>query len=285
MLLHRKISEAERRFLLDGLAQGMRVDGRGCFDYRRVAFDTGTVPSATGSCRLRAGETDLIVAIKCDMAKPSRARPDAGDLRVSVDCAASVSVSLGLDGRDADDYGRQLSVILESLCAGDNVVDRGALCIVPGLFAWEVHVDVMVLASGGNLLDAATLALCAALGETVLPKVEIVEAMEEGEMVQLKVDDRPEVGTPIPLQRLPLCVTVAQVKDQFLIDVTNEEKMCADASICVVVDARKGDVIGLQKLGRGMFDVATLPSMLERCRAAAAALMQQLEREQTASMN
>lgn len=232
----------------------------------------------TASCRLRAGETDLFVGVKCDMTKPSNQRPDSGHFQISVECATSVSVTL-TDGWGADDWGRQLSVLLESLCAGNDVIDRKALCVVPGLFVWEVHVDVLVLTSGGNLLDSVSLALCAALSEALLPNVEVVEAMEEGELVQLKVDNRPEVGTPFPLRRLPLCVTVAQLQGRFLLDVTLEEELCADAMLCVVVDAKCGDTIGVHKLGRGLFDVALLPAMLERCKATAAALVQQLERE------
>ena len=34
-----------------------------------------------------------------------------------------------------------------------------------------MHVDVLVLSSGGNLLDSLALALCAVLSETLLPKV------------------------------------------------------------------------------------------------------------------
>lgn len=220
----------------------------------------------------------MLVGVKCDMTKPRPQRPDAGHFQISVECATSVSIAL-TEGWNADDWGRQLSVLLESLCAGDNVIDRRALCIVPGLFAWEVHVDVLVLTSGGNLLDSVSLALCAALGETLLPNAEVLEAMEEGEVVQLKVDDRPEAGRAFPLLRLPLCVTVAQLQGRMLLDVTAEEELCADAMLCVVVDAKRGDVLGLHKLGRGLFDVSSLPVMLEHCTATAAALMQQLERE------
>jgi len=280
MQLRESLSESERRFLLDGVTHGLRNDGRGCFDYRRISFETGTIPTSMGSCRLKAGDTDIIIGVKCEMVavKPGRARPDAGHFQIVVDVAASVSRAL-VDGFSADDWGRNLSAMLESLCAGDDVVDRKALCVSPGAFVWEVYVDVLVLASGGNLLDSVSLALCAALSETLLPKVEVEEAMEEGEPVQLKVDDRPEMGTRFPLKKTPLCVTVAQIGGQFLFDVTREEEVCADAMICIVVDAKCGDVIALHKLGRGLFDIASLPPMMERCKATAAALMQQLERE------
>lgn len=275
----RRIAESERQFLLDGVSQGLRNDGRGCFDYRRISFELGPIPSTTGSCRLRAGDTDLIVCVKCDVAKPSRHHPEQGKFQIAVECAASVSVAFSSEGGGAEDSNRRLSLLLESMCAGEGVVDRKALCVLPGVFVWDVHIDVLVLTSGGNLLDSVSLALCAALSETLLPKVEVLEAMEEGEVVQLRVDDRPEVGTPFPLRRLPLCVTVAQIQDRFLFDVTSEEELCADAMLCVVVDAKCGEIIGLHKLRRGLFDMAALPPMLQRCRATAAALMQQLDRE------
>jgi len=271
------ISVAEHKFLLDGVAQGMRNDGRGCFDYRRFSFETGPIPSAISSCRLRAGETDLIVGVKCDVAKPHPERPDRGVLQIAVECAASVSAALA-EGWGAEEWGLHLSTLLESLCAGDSAVDRRKLCILPGTFAWEVYVDVLVLTSGGNLLDSISLALCATLLETRLPRVEVKEGLEPGEGMHLQVDDRPEVGTLFPLKQLPLCVTVAQIREKFLFDVTSEEECSADAMLCVVVDARCGDVVGLHKL-RGLFDTSSLPEMLRRCRATAAALILQLERE------
>merc|ERR1712039_190187 len=145
--------------------------------------------------------------------------------------------------------------------------------------AWEVHADVLVLATGGNLLDSVSLALCAALADTLLPKIIVQDALEEGEHVQLKVDDRPEVGTPFPLRKMPICVTIAQLQDRFILDVTLEEELCADALLCVVVDGRTGDVVGMHKLGRGLFDLAALPSALEHCKATATIMMQQLKRE------
>jgi len=273
-----RISESQRQFLLDGVQQNLRSDGRGPFDYRRVIFELNAIPTCTSSCRLRAGETEVLIALKCDLVKPRWTEADAGHLQVTVDCAPSVSVALA-DSFMAEDWGRRLSVLLETLCASDSVIDRKALCLLPKVFAWEVHVDVLVLSSGGNLLDSLALALCAVLSETLLPKVEVIEAMEEGEEVQLKVDDRPEAGLRFPMKQLPLCVTVAEISGKFLMDVTSEEEMCAEAMLCVVVDGKTGDIIGLHKLGRGLFDVSALPLMLERCRATAAALAQQLERE------
>lgn len=277
-----RISEAERRFLLDGVEQGLRSDGRGPYDCRRVAFEVGTIPTATGSCRLRAGDTDLLVSVMCDVIRPHRERPNEGLFQVAVDCAASATPGMAFSEAGPHEASQQLSAVLDTMCAGPDVIDRTSLCISPGGFAWDVHVDVLVLKSGGNLLDSISLAMCLALRDTLLPKVHVVEAMEEGEQDQIRVDDRPEIGMPFPLSRLPLCVTVAQLQQRFLLDVTWEEELCADAMLCVVVDGKTGDVTGMHKLGRGLFDLAAVPAMLQRCRATAAALVRQLDLEMPA---
>eukprot|EP00913_Durusdinium_trenchii_P029577 g27722.t1 len=260
----KRISDSQRQFLLDGVQQNLRSDGRGPFDYRRVTFELNCIPSSTSSCRLRAGDTELLLALKCDLAKP-RLQPDAGHVQVTVECAPSVSVALA-DSSTAEDWGRRLS----TLCASDSVIDRKALCLLPHVFAWQVHVDVLVLSSGGNLLDSLALALGAVLSETLLPKVEVIEALEEGEEVQLKVDDRPEAGL-----RFPTLGRSNPLGNGLLYWIT-WWLAARQAMLCVVVDGKTGDIIGLHKLGRGLFDVSALPSMLERCRGTAAVLVQQL---------
>lgn len=270
-----RISDAERRFLLDGVGQGLRNDGRGCFDYRRITFETDVVPTANASCRLRAGETDLIVGVKCDLVSPNVATPSEGSFQISVECSASMLP--GIRAKEKDDISRRYSMLLDTLVAGNDVVDRKALCVLPGRFVWSAHVDVVVLTSGGNLLDALSLAVCAVLKDTTIPDVQIIEAMEEGEEVRIAVDDRPSMGKPFPLRKLALLVTVAQIGERFLMDVTNEEEGCAEATLCVAVDGSSGEVMGLHKLGRGLFDMSSVPEMLVHCKATAAALVAQLE--------
>lgn len=273
-----RISDAERQFLLDGISQERRNDGRGCYDYRGIVFEMEPLSLANTSCRFRAGETEILVAVKSDVGKLGPDK-DAGSFRINVECAASVSRTLA-DGVSAEDWGKQLSVLLESLCGGNDVIDRQDLVIVPHMYAWDVYVDVLVLASGGNVLDSISLALCAVLTEpALLPRIDAEDVVEEGERTDLKVDSLPESGTPLKLKKVPLCVTAAQIADKILFDVTAEEELCADAMLCVVVDARSGDIMGISKLGRGLYDLHTMPDMMSRCRAAAASLTEHLERE------
>ena len=58
------LSEAERTFIIHGVQDDLRADGRHRDDFRHLELETGVVSNTNGSCRLRLGETDLLVGVK-----------------------------------------------------------------------------------------------------------------------------------------------------------------------------------------------------------------------------
>ena len=74
------LSPYERDFVLDGVDQDLRVDGRGRLDHRAMILELGTTPQASGSARLRLGDTDVMVAVKADIGTPPKAYPTHGRL-------------------------------------------------------------------------------------------------------------------------------------------------------------------------------------------------------------
>ena len=61
-----RLSEEERKFVVQGVQQDVRSDGRARLDYRHVTIECGLLPQANGSARLRVvnGSTDIIGAVK-----------------------------------------------------------------------------------------------------------------------------------------------------------------------------------------------------------------------------
>jgi exosome complex RNA-binding protein Rrp42 (RNase PH superfamily) len=57
-------SAAERAWTAGGFADGVRADGRGRGDVRRVQLAVGGLPSAAGSAEVRLGGTHVIVAVQ-----------------------------------------------------------------------------------------------------------------------------------------------------------------------------------------------------------------------------
>ena len=58
------LSEAERTYVLHGVQDNLRVDGRCRDDYRHMEVETGVVSNTNGSARLRLANTDILVGIK-----------------------------------------------------------------------------------------------------------------------------------------------------------------------------------------------------------------------------
>ena len=47
------LSSFERRYIISGVEQDFRSDGRSCQDYRYFEIETGVVSNTSGSARLR----------------------------------------------------------------------------------------------------------------------------------------------------------------------------------------------------------------------------------------
>ncbi len=98
-------------------------------------------------------------------------------------------------------------VLLES-----NALPLHELGIIPGKVCWVLYIDVVVLSSGGNLLDAISLAVRAALLKTTIPKVEVVKGPSGADDdVDFEISDDPYAATPLAASLVPVIVTLFKV--------------------------------------------------------------------------
>jgi exosome complex component RRP42 len=72
-----EISDAEKAYIAQGVAQDLRNDGRGCRDCRPLELELGVVAQANGSARLHVGGTDVMVGVKVRAGSGGR-RPRSG---------------------------------------------------------------------------------------------------------------------------------------------------------------------------------------------------------------
>lgn len=160
-----KISPSEKQFIIDGIKQNMRNDGRSRLDYRSFTVETGIVSQANGSARVKlADNTEVLVGVKVEIGEPDPDFPDQGRLEVQVEC--SPSASLEFEGRGADEMNAVLSAMLRNLLQNARTLDWRSLCISEGKQCWIVYVDCLVLDSAGNLFDALSIATKSALFNT-----------------------------------------------------------------------------------------------------------------------
>jgi len=76
----------KRNKILKLLESGQRVDGRAFDEHRKLTIETGVIPKANGSARVKLGDTEVIAGIKI---QPDRPFPDMGDKGIFI-CTAEI---------------------------------------------------------------------------------------------------------------------------------------------------------------------------------------------------
>ncbi len=202
------LSEAERTYILHGIQDDLRVDGRACDSYRYMEFETDVVSNTNGSTRFRLANTDILVGIKAEMGEPHPDTPNQGRLEFFVDCTANATPQF--EGRGGEELATQISSMLYRAYDHQQCLDLKSLCVVERQHCWVLYVDVLILECGGNLFDAVSMAVKAALYNTKLPAVR-VSCAESGDM-ELELPDDPYDCTCLDVTRVPTLVTLNKVR-------------------------------------------------------------------------
>eukprot|EP00271_Cylindrocystis_brebissonii_P014362 TRINITY_DN35699_c0_g1_i1.p1 TRINITY_DN35699_c0_g1~~TRINITY_DN35699_c0_g1_i1.p1 ORF type:complete len:290 (-),score=45.08 TRINITY_DN35699_c0_g1_i1:192-1061(-) len=278
------LSAGERKFLVDGVAQNLRNDGRSREDFRPFELVTGVIQQANGSCRLRLGGTDVLASVRAELGKPLEDRRNQGQLHIAVEMSATADPRY--EGRGGDEYGAELARALER-CFFGGASGQGAalnldsLCIAEGRSCWVVYLDALVLNTDGNVLDAIAMAFKAALSDTVLPKVEMVmgegddEDDDEGDIQLVEGEE----GMKLDVSRVPVVITLTQVGFEHIVDATEDEESQMAAAISVAV-LPNGHVAGASKRGSAGLDSSLVIDKI----AAAGRLGRQLHRRLDAAI-
>uniref|UniRef100_A0A3B4YT12 Ribosomal RNA-processing protein 42 n=1 Tax=Seriola lalandi dorsalis TaxID=1841481 RepID=A0A3B4YT12_SERLL len=282
-----KVSEAEKVYILHGIRDDLRVDGRGCEDYRHMEVETDVVSNTDGSAKVSLGHTVVLVGIKAEIGKPRPMVPNEGYLEFFVDCSANATPEF--EGRGGEELGTELSNTLYKVFNNKHSVDLKGLCISAGEHCWVLYVDVLLLQCDGNLYDAISIAVKAALFNTKIPRVHISADDEGGKEIELS--DDPYDCMRLNVENVPCIVTLCKVrspadtqKEEFLkpvvaqtetytlffpqvghrhvVDATLQEKACSVASLIISV-THKGTVTCTRKVGGGSLDPESIFEMTE----------------------
>lgn len=269
-----KISASERRFIVEGVAANVRADGRARLGHRAAAVETALLSQSNGSARvsLAGAGTDVLASVKLEVAAPRPEAPEAAVVSMGVSCCPSVSAKLA--GRAVEELNVELSQLLTRLLCSGPGVDLQHYCIVPGESVWAIHVDVMVFESTGNLPDVISMAVYAALNDTVFPAVRLVGV--EGEDKTIEVDTDPAAGQLMAAQDWPICITLGKIGGHFIVDPTQEEELCMTAQVSVAVDPN-GEVCGVQKSGTGAIEMREMQQMIDEACARSKELFKLLQ--------
>jgi len=240
------LDELKRKEIVDLLSQGKRIDGRAFDQPRPLSIETGVIPKANGSARVRLGDTEIVTGIKIQPDKPF---PDLGDKGIFI-CTAEIlplahpDAEPGPPGEDVIELAR----VVDRGIRESGMIDMSKLVLEKDKSVIGIFADNSVIDHNGNLFDACSYATTAAILSCKIPKWEIKNE------APVLVEDHE--SSP-PITTIPVSITMGRIGEHILVDPNAEEWECIDARITITTNS-DGNICALQKGGKDGFTVDQL---------------------------
>ncbi|MGM5488892.1 MAG: exosome complex protein Rrp42 [Nanobdellota archaeon] len=245
------------------LTKGFRFDRRQFDEYRNVTIEKGVSPNAEGSARVLIGNTEVIAGVKMSVEKPYPDTPDYGNIAVNVELLPLSNPRF--EPGPPQIQAVELARVVDRGIRESGVIDTKKLCIEKGEKVWMVFIDICSINDDGNLRDASALAVIAALQNARFPTYD-----ENGIDYKNKTDEK------IPLNGLPVEVTVIKIGEHLILDPTLEEEAVLEKRLTVAT-LEDGRICALQKGGDGALSSEDIDKMVTLATGKAQELRSKLE--------
>jgi exosome complex component RRP42 len=243
------LDQLKRNKIYDLLEKGERFDGRRLDEPRPLSIETGVIPKADGSARVRLGDTEVVTGVKIQPDKPF---PDMGDKGIFI-CTAEIlplahpTAEPGPPGEDVIELAR----VVDRGIRESGMIDLSQLVLEKDKSVIGIFADNSVTDHDGNLFDACAYASTVAILSCKVPKWEIkddIPTLVEGQ----KSDP--------PITTIPVSVTMARIGDHIIVDPNADEWACMDARLTITTNS-DGSICALQKGGDDGFS----PEQIFKC--------------------
>jgi exosome complex component RRP42 len=240
------IDQLKKKKILSLLKEGQRVDGRALNESRPLIIDTGVIPKAEGSARVRLGDTEVVTGVKIQPDKPF---PDLGDRGIFI-CTAEILplADPNVEPGPPNEEVIELARVVDRGIRESSMIDLTKLVLQKDKSVIGLFVDNSVTDYDGNLFDACSYASVASLLTCKVPKYELkndVPTLVEGEFSEP------------PITTIPVSVTMGKIGDQIIVDPNADEWGCLDARITITTNS-DGNICAVQKGGNDGFTVEQL---------------------------
>ncbi|CAN1300254.1 Exosome complex component RRP42 [Linum perenne] len=256
------LSAGEQHFIKGGIDHNIRCDGRKRDSYRPIFVETGVIPQANGSARIRMGATEVIASVKAELGRPSALHPDKGKVAIFVDCSPVAEPTF--EGRGGEELSAELSVTLQGCLLGGTSgagagIDLKSLIVAEGKICWDLYIDGLVISSDGNLLDSLGAAIKAALANTAIPRVNVSAGAAGDEQPEVDISD--EEFLQFDTSAVPVIITLTKIGRHYIVDATSEEESQMSSAVSISIN-RKGHICGLTKRGGAGLDPSVISDMV-----------------------
>jgi len=213
------VETIKRNQIVELLSKGKRADGRALNELRKLEIKTHVIEKANGSAMVKLGNTEVLAGVKIDKGIPFPDTPDKGLLIVGAEVLPMAASYL--EAGPPDESAIELARVVDRGVRESEMIDVSSLCIKAGKWVYSVFVDVNILNVDGNLFDATSYAVVAALLTAWMPKFVL-----ENETVKNTGEKM-----PLPVHKIPISVTIANINNTLVLDPTEEEEAIMDARI------------------------------------------------------
>lgn len=274
------LSCCEREYIISGVNEDFRTDGRSCKDYRNFTLETGVVSNTSGSAKIKLDRTCVVVGVKAELGVPRAEKPSEGRIEFSVDCCALASPEF--EGREGEELGSHLAHELSKAYSSSRCLDLSSLAVIPGQQCWVLYIDALVLEwGGGGVLESLSIAVIAALKVTRIPRLII---SGEGEEMEFEVSDNPHDVVKLNVQGAPVIITLSQIGNHFVIDANMEEEMCSSAQLSVAINS-SNCITSISKGGFGGLLYSKLEDVIKMAQEVSADLFKGIDTSLTDNHN
>jgi len=239
----------DKKKIIDFMDKGLRLDGRGSDDFRKAKVEYGITKSAEGSARVTLGETIVIAGVKMEVSKPYPDTPNQGGLMVGAELLPLSSPEF--ESGPPSEWAIEVARVVDRGIRESHAIDVHKLVIKKGEQAWTVIVDICTINDAGNILDASGLAVLAAIKDAKFPKF-------DGTVVDYKTLTKEK----LPLDELPLPITVYKIGKHLFVDPSDEEEKQVDARLTITT-TENGDIVSLKKGGEVPLSLDEISSMVD----------------------
>jgi exosome complex component RRP42 len=243
------INEKLKQHAEAAIGAGIRRDGRKLDEFRPITIEKGVSSTAHGSVRLTCGDVIVVAGAKLEVGTPYSDTPDEGSLMVSAELLplANAAYEAGPPSYESIEVAR----VIDRTIRESKAIDLSKLSIISGEKMWIVAVDIAPINANGNLIDIGALAALAAIRDARMP-----------EFADGKPNYEKLTNERLPIQRIPILVTVFKLGGKFLVDPTMEEEMYCEARLSIATLDEK-TICALQKGGSGPLSTSDIEQMCE----------------------
>ena len=176
----------------------------------------------------------MIAGVKIATGTPFPDTPDKGVLMVNGEILplSSPYAEPGPPSPEAIELAR----VVDRGVRESKMIDLGGLCLIPGKSVVSIFCDFNVMNVDGNLFDAVSYAVVAALKTAKMKKYAVKDDKVEATDKEI----------PVPVTRTPVSVTLARIGDRIVVDPNAEEEASMDMRITITTED-DGNICASQK--------------------------------------